>query len=187
MDYKTIGISGNPGTGKKTIAKLLANRINYELIILNDFAKENNALKHISKNTEVVDEEVVRKKLKNRIAKKTILAGHFLADVIDQDNIDIIIVLRCSPKELIKRYTERKYEKNKIKNNLITELIGLIAYECIEKFGKKKIFELNTTDIDPEETVKIIKSILDSKEHKKNNIDWTSEYINDENLRKYII
>ena len=54
-------------------------------------------------------------------------------------------------------------------------------------FGKKKIFELNTTDIDPEETVKIIKSILDSKEHKKNNIDWTSEYINDENLRKYII
>ena len=158
MDYKIIGISGNPGTGKKTIAKLLANKIDYELIILNDFAKENNALKHISKNIDVVDEELVRKKLKNKIVKKTILAGHFLSDVIDQDNIDIIIVLRCSPKELIKRYAERKYEKNKIKNNLITE-----------------------------ETVRIIISILNSKEHKKDNIDWTSEYINDDNLRKYII
>lgn len=187
MDYKTIGITGNPGTGKKTISKLLANKIGYELINLNKFAKENNALEHSSKNIDIIDTKLVQKILEPKLSDRTILVGHFLADIISPNNIDIVIVLRCSPIELIKRYTKRGYEKDKIKNNLITELIGVISYECLEKFGEKKIIELDTTSIGSEDTATIIMSILNSKEYKRNDIDWTSEYINNKNLRKYII
>ena len=60
------------------------------------------------------------------ITEDSILEGHFSHEF---DNIDKIIVLRCDPKVLVKRLSERGYSKEKVRENLEAEAIGTIYSE----------------------------------------------------------
>ena len=91
----------------------------------------------------------------------------------DRSDIDLVIVLRKNPYQLIEIYKQRGYDELKIKQNVGSEILGVIANDSIASFGKDKTFEIDTTNRSPEEVVKVINELIDEKSIQKGDIiDW---------------
>ena len=66
---KIIGITGNPGTGKKTIAMELAKKLNFQYINLNDYAIKNKLTKRNKTDYTINDLNLFSKKIKKKNRK----------------------------------------------------------------------------------------------------------------------
>ena len=53
-----------------------------------------------------------------------------------------MIILRKNPYKLEKVYEARRYSKEKIKENLGSEILGIIAHDAISEFGTEIRFRL---------------------------------------------
>jgi len=169
--YVNLVITGNPGVGKHTIAKLfLKYDASYEILDINKFAIENGFGEKI--NDEI---EVDTIKLKNEIQKlnldKLLIVGHLAPYVLDESNIDLAIILRRNPYTLIEIYKERNYQDSKIKQNAGSEILGVIANDSIASFGKEKSFEIDATDKTPERILEKIHDIINNQKS-GDIVDW---------------
>ena len=169
--YVNLVITGNPGVGKHTIAKLfLKYDASYEILDINKFAIENGFGEKI--NDEI---EVDTIKLKNEIQKlnldKLLIVGHLAPYVLDESDIDLAIILRRNPYTLIEIYKERNYQDSKIKQNAGSEILGVIANDSIASFGKEKSFEIDATDKTPERILEKIHDIINNQKS-GDIVDW---------------
>jgi adenylate kinase len=162
-----IAITGTPCVGKTTIAKLLAKKLGYKYISLNELAKKEKAI--VGFDGEMKSRIVDIKKLKKCVRKiegDFILDGHFSHEF----DVDFVIVLRCKPDLLLKRLEKRyKNNKKKIKENLDAEILGVITSEVLEK--GKNFFEIDVTSKSKQQIVEEILENLKRKKSKKI-IDW---------------
>ena len=74
------------------------------------------------------------------------IIGHLAPYVVEKSMIDVVIILRKNPYKLEQIYEERKYSKEKIKENLGSEIIGITAHDAISEFGSEKTFQVDTTN-----------------------------------------
>tara|TARA_B100001167_G_scaffold189682_1_gene154858 strand:- start:31 stop:591 length:561 start_codon:yes stop_codon:yes gene_type:complete len=184
---KIIGITGTPGTGKKTIALELSKNLKYEYINLNEYAFKNKLINKIENDYIINDLELFAKKIKKTIKNGNfIISGHLLPDIISKEDIDMIIILRCSPVILLNRYKKRQYNDQKIKDNIISEAIGIIQYESRKKYGKNKVFEINVTDKNIKNIIKELTLIINKKQKIIQKIDWLDIMISKKILREYL-
>ncbi len=170
-----IAISGTPGTGKTTVAKILAHDLDYSLLDLNEFAKSRKLTLGNDKgrNSVIVDVSALKKEVA-QMEGNIILEGH-LAHFCDAD---IYIILRATPKELRKRMKAREWREEKIRENIEAEIMNICIDEAVELHGNK-VFEVDTTKKSAEDVAETIKRILAGKEKEKyapGKTDWT-EYI----------
>lgn len=170
-----IAISGTPGTGKTTIAKILAEDIGYSVLGLNEFAKARKLTlgNDVERDSIIVDVSRLKKEVA-QMEGNIILEGH-LSHFCDADTF---IILRANPKELSKRMRAKKWSEEKIKENIEAEIMNICLDEAVELHGSK-VFEIDTTKKSPAEIAKIIKEILGGKNRKKyapGIVDWM-EYI----------
>ncbi len=70
------------------------------------------------------------------------------------DNINTVILLRCDPSILGKRLSERNYSEDKIRENLEAEALNIILDEALDHISSDKIFQLDTTNLSPDESAK---------------------------------
>ncbi len=173
MDYSKICITGTPGTGKTTISKILAEKLNITYMNINEFA-EKKGLIHIDKNN---NKEIDPKKLcpeLKKIKQKVIIDSHIAQNCKN----DIVFVLRTNPEELEKRLKKRKWNNNKIKTNIKAEILDSCLIDAIET--NENVYEIDTSSHTELETVYIIIDILNNKniknKYKPGNIDWTETY-----------
>ncbi|HYB04663.1 MAG TPA: adenylate kinase family protein, partial [Nitrososphaerales archaeon] len=153
---KRIGITGSPGTGKKSVGKKLAELTGLKFISINDFAIKNHFARR--ENAEYV---VDLRKLWRKIGTRDrIVVGHLLPYLIPNRDLDLVIVLRCSPRVLRRRYESRRYSEKKIIENIEAELIGLIAEKAAEKYSRDKLAEFDTSRTKPETISRRIASII---------------------------
>ena len=170
-NYVNLVITGNPGVGKHTIAELfLKHDTSYQILDINRFAIENGFGEKING-----DIEVDTTKLKNEIQKlnlnKLLIVGHLAPYVLDKSNIDLVIILRKNPYNLIKIYKERNYQNSKIKQNAGSEILGVIANDSILSFGKEKSYEIDTTNKTPKIILEDILNIINNKKG-GDIVDW---------------
>ena len=170
-NYVNLVITGNPGVGKHTIAELfLKHDTSYQILDINRFAIENGFGEKING-----DIEVDTTKLKNEIQKlnlnKLLIVGHLAPYVLDKSNIDLVIILRKNPYNLIEIYKERNYQNSKIKQNTGSEILGVIANDSILSFGKEKSYEIDTTNKTPKIILEDILNIINNKKG-GDIVDW---------------
>ena len=170
-NYVNLIITGNPGVGKHTIAELfLKHDTSYQILDINRFAIENGFGEKING-----DIEVDTTKLKNEIQKlnlnKLLIVGHLAPYVLDKSNIDLVIILRKNPYNLIEIYKERNYQNSKIKQNAGSEILGVIANDSILSFGKEKSYEIDTTNKTPKIILEDILNIINNKKG-GDIVDW---------------
>ena len=165
-----IGITGSPGTGKKTIGQELARITGLEFLSISDFAiaREYGSWRH--------DDFLVNlRKTRNAIdTRGKIVSGHLLPYIIPKSKMDFVAVLRCSPRVLAKRYLSRKYSKQKIKENLEAELIGVIAEKTISTYGLEKAAEFDTTRTTNPRRIatRILETATGGRKRHFGEIDW---------------
>ena len=121
-----IGLTGTPGTGKKTIGRKLAEQINYDFCNINQIIIDHEYFISKDSSSYVVDIVKLKNHLSNNMASKNmIISGHLLPEVLDSTKVDQVIILRCSPIILWSRLLSRNYSLNKIKDNVESELLDL--------------------------------------------------------------
>jgi len=166
--YNKIVITGSVGTGKTTIAKLLAERLKMKVIHVSDFVKK----KHIY--SKIVDGELIVKmnELKKELNKlnNVILESHLLCEFKLSDAI--VIVLRCRPEILEERLKKRAYSEDKIRENLEAEALDYCSIKAVENYGDSRVYEIDVSNLSPESAVEEILKILSGK-RKSDEVDFS--------------
>jgi len=178
----SIVISGNPGTGKHTIAHQIAQRLDLSIIDINEVANSEGLFEK-NKDANDVDIEKLEKVIQDKISEKNLVVGHLAPYVLDKNQVRIIIILRRDPYELISVYKERKYTENKIKDNIGSEILGIIAHDAISKFNEK-MFQINNSGKSIEETVKKVMSLILSHRDSEE-VDWLDLVTKNNDLTKF--
>ena len=175
-------ITGNPGTGKHTIAKLISKRLDLEIIDINKIAISKKVFK---KNKGVLDVDVDKlKKIINKMNYDSILVGHLAPYVISPKNVDIAIVLRKSPYNLQSTYKKRRYTSRKSLENIGSEILGIVYHDTVQEFGRKNTFQIDTSYKSISTTVKKVELILKGRKEEEN-VDWLQLVLKKGDMQKF--
>ena len=178
----SIVITGNPGVGKHTIAKEIERTWKIsELIDINKIAIDAGLVEQgqdaldvdvnkLKKHLEPIVSDIPRLHWAGRTG---LVVGHLAPYVIDgkKNSCHPCIVLRKNPYKLIDIYKKRGYTEKKMKDNLGSEILGIIVNDAIKNFGQEKTFQVDTTDHTPKELAVRIHDIFYGKDN-GDNIDW---------------
>jgi len=178
----SIVITGNPGVGKHTITQEIAEKLELSIIDINSIAKDAGLFEK-NKDTYDVDTAKLEKILEQKISEKKVIVGHLAPYVLDKNKVKIVIVLRRNPYDLISVYKERKYTDEKSKENLGSEVLGIIAHDAISKF-QEKAFQINTSGKSIQEMVEKVMTMISSNEGNEE-VDWLGLVTKNNDLKKF--
>jgi len=194
---KVVIFSGTPGTGKTVITRKVSEKIGAKVISLSEFAVKNNLILSFDskRDTYVIDEDKIVPEIINLIEKSRnqgisnlIIEGH-LTDIIPEEYIDLVIVLRCEPDVLYKRLTLRGYSKEKVIENVQSEILGSCANFFVEKEMKKPLLEIDTSFHKIDDLANIIVDIISREKNIKKyalgKIDWLEKLSAENRLDDY--
>lgn len=151
-----IVITGAPGSGKTTIAKILSKKLNAKVLSITKFVLKNKIFEY-NKKEKVVEIKKLKKELKKEIEKFKnekflIVEGHLACEFCISTSAKVI-VLRRSLKKLKKEMKKRKYSLKKVSDNL--------SLEAIDYFGENsRIHYKNVFEVFVEDKRSTIKKIL---------------------------
>lgn len=136
-------VTGTPGTGKTTIAGMLAKKLKIKLVNELAFA-EKKGLGSIDRKT---GERIIPlKKLEKALAielkanESLIIEGHLLCEL--KLPVDLVLVLRCNTAKLEERLAgKRKYPDEKILDNAFCEAINYCLCKAKSRYKPEKIIE----------------------------------------------
>ena len=190
MKTLRVVVTGTPGVGKHTSSKIIADKINAEIIDINGVAIDNNA---IGEKTDLgLDVDVKRlvrlleKQLKAE--RDLVIVGHLAPYVLKPVGISLVAVLRRSPYELEKTLKKRGYSVDKVRENVASEILGTSLYDSLKTFGKPKVAEFDTTGKIPKETADEILAALQKKSKSKSKligIDWLNLVSEKGDMRRF--
>ena len=158
-----IFISGTPCTGKTTVSEILAGKLNWELVKVNDLAISNNLVLGIDedKGYKVIDIDALNELLLDIISKtdNLIVEGH-LSHLCS--GADKLIILRCRPEILKERLALRNYSDAKIHENLEAEALGVCSAESLGIY-ENNVYELDVSNLDVDDVVSILLDVVNNK------------------------
>lgn len=159
--YKAVFITGTPCTGKTTVSKKLADKLNCKLIKINDLAIENDFVLGIDedKGYKIIDIPALNEKVSEIIRDNdglVVFEGH-LAHLCS--GADKVIVLRVRPEILKSRLEGRNYSDAKIRENLEAEAMGVCTAEAYELYADD-ICEIDASDLAVDEIVDELSDVI---------------------------
>jgi len=178
----SIVITGNPGVGKHTITKEIAEKLELSIIDINRIAKDAKLFEK-NKDTYDVDTAKLEKILEQKISEKNVIVGHLAPYVLDKNKVKIVIVLRRNPYDLISVYKERKYTDEKSKENLGSEVLGIIAHDAMNKF-QEKTFQINISEKSIKEIVEKVMKVISNNDGNEE-VDWLDLVTKNNDLKKF--
>jgi adenylate kinase len=188
-----ILISGTPGTGKTALGRSLAQRIKYEFIDIGEVAKSEHI--YVSddpvRDTKIINEPKLAKRIEKEIIAvrgRAVASSHY-AEIISPKLVEKVIVLRTHPDELKRRLAIRGWKTEKIKENLEAEILGVCSSNVLRKYGRERVYEIDTTKISADETLSVAIQIIESKSqaHIVGSINWLEELERENRLDSYIL
>jgi adenylate kinase len=174
---RLLCITGTPGTGKKTVAPLVAKALGLSApLALNSLAR---------KGQTEVDTALLRAKLLKLKPAPGVVYGHLLPHVLRKGDAALVAVLRCEPSLLRARLVSRGYPEAKVNANVEAELIGVVLDECVRRFGETKVREYDTTSLPPKRVAEAIARDAKGPTGRRPPqwIDWTLGYDSSTKLR----
>jgi adenylate kinase len=176
-----IALTGTPGTGKTTVARLLP----YRVIDINALVREGlNLGTDPERGCLEADMDALALRLKEMDSDTdadsagstdnrdiSILEGHF-----SHFFADWAIVLRLAPEVLRGRLEERGYSQGKIRENLEAEALDVVLVEAVENCSR--VDEIDTTGRSPQEVAELmIKIIKGDLRLPPGQVSWLEDYI----------
>lgn len=147
-----IALTGTPGTGKTTIAELLAARgmpVVSQKETMVPYILEHDA----ERDTDIIDEEAW---VEGFVPVDGVIEGH-LTHLLSADRV---VVLRSRPDILASRLRSRGYHEEKVQENAEAEALDAILIEALEVHPEEHIIVIDTTDQSPEKTADEIEAFI---------------------------
>jgi adenylate kinase len=149
-----VAVTGTPGTGKTTAAEHLDTDL--DVFHLNELIKEEGFSTGIDEDrgSLVADLDSLSEWLDGRddVLFESHLAHHFDADRV--------IVLRAHPETIVERLRERGDDDSKAYENAESEALDVILGEAVEEHGTESVYEIETTDRDPDAVASEIQAVV---------------------------
>jgi adenylate kinase len=184
-----IIITGTPGTGKTTISKALAKEIHADYLSLTRFVIDKGLYSGIDRErkTRIVDIERTRKSLRNLIPKGTmIIVDTHVADSIPRERTRKVIVLRCHPRVLESRLRKKGWSRNKVRENVLAEILDACYMIAVSYYGAKKVYQLDTSSRRLEKCVALAKKNLLQQASARVTINWIATLKRERGLGRYL-
>lgn len=167
---KSTLITGVPGTGKTTVAKLLSQGSETALIDINKLVNALSLYTHTDEDdgAKVVRLPELEAELTDAIKaekRSVIVEGHLGCEM--KLPVSKAIVLRCEPKTLRARLSTRGYSPSKISENALSEALDYCTVLSEKKYGKAKVWEIDTTEKTPKQVASLCEKIISGKMKKK--------------------
>ena len=178
----SIVITGNPGVGKHTITIKISQKLNFPIIDINTLAKESEVIEK-QENTNDVDTIKLANIVKKIELNEKIIVGHLAPYVIEKNQVKLVIILRRNPYHLETVYKERNYSEEKIKENVGSEILGVITHDTMEKF-EEKAFQIDVSEKNIEQVVERVLEIISKKENNEQ-VDWLDLVTKNNDLEKF--
>ena len=167
-----LAVTGTPGTGKTTATDLLAEERGVRVVHLNDVIREEGLYteRDEERDSLVADLDAAAEHL----GEWTGVVDSHLAHYLD---VDRVAVLRCRPDVLERRLVERGEGEASARENRESEALDVILGEAVERFGGDHVYEIDTTDRDPDEIAAELGRVLDGdREPSAGEVDFV-EYL----------
>ncbi len=157
---KVIIVTGTPSTGKTTLSKELAKKLNFQYIDVNETIKKYKLTEGYDKkrNTKIVDvkklnnalikeinnfKKSIKNKKTNKNIKNGIIIDSHLSHYLPKKYVDLCVVTKCDLNVLKKRLEKKKYNKAKIRENLDAEIFDVCLNEAKE--NKHNVIVMDST------------------------------------------
>ena len=180
----SIVITGNPGVGKHTIAKEIAETLELNILDINKIAKDEGLFEK-NHDTNDIDTKKLEKVFSTKDLENNIIVGHLAPYVLDVQQVKIMIVLRRNPYDLITVYKDRNYTDEKSIENAGSEVLGIIAHDAKSKF-QDKVFQVNSSEKTIKDTVENVMSIISSNKGNEE-VDWLNLVTKNNDLNKFFV
>ena len=182
---KAIVISGTPGVGKTLISKELASRLSATYINLSEIVIRYKLYLGFDevRSSYIIDEDKVRSFIDEfiRSSKNLVIIDSHYGELVSDELLLKIFVLRLKPTELLKRLRSRYGSNIKVYENVEAEILGICTYNALKEHPDK-VCEIDVTNKDVNEIVREILDILEGKSECYVGIDW----LNDEDTQRLI-
>ena len=120
---RIIAVTGTPGSGKSTVARMLAEKIGAELVGVNEFIRERKlATRYEKDGTAVVGINLLEREINKELLKRkgiVVIEGHLLCELKIRNSC--IIIVREHLPTIISRLKKRGYSISKIRDNIVSE------------------------------------------------------------------
>ncbi|MDV3277413.1 MAG: adenylate kinase family protein [Nitrososphaerales archaeon] len=170
-----LGITGTPGTGKKSVAPLVSAKLGLPCLSLNELASSGRSGRAGAREFDV-DTALLRRVLLKAARGPCVVHGHLVPDVLQKRDVDMVVVLRCDPAVLKMRLRARGCPPAKVAANVEAELIGLVSASSITRFGRSTVLEFDTTSTDAHEAAQSVARLLKRTIRPAPPIDWIGDY-----------
>jgi len=175
-----IALTGTPGTGKSAVAALLSDEHGYRVVDVNETARESGCvLGHDSeRDSDIVDIDALRDILVDisDADGDVVLEGHLSHHL----KVDMVVILRCRPTELVNRLEEKGFSPKKTRENLEAEVVDVVLVESVDAHGTNVVFEIDTTFKTPHQTAVEVKELVEDESgsrqsHRPGKVNWLAE------------
>lgn len=178
MSFKprVIVISGTPGVGKTVVALRVSEVLGGSYINLTELVIRNKLYLYYDSETSsyLIDEGSLKSKLRELILGydgHVVVDGHY-GEIVDEELVKKVIVLRLDPRVLYKRLRERGWTGRKLIDNIESELLGVCTLNALELHSPNKVCEVDTTNKNVEEVANEVLLIINDKLECRVFVDW---------------
>ena len=188
---RVIVVTGTPGVGKSTVARLLAQRLGAELIELGDLVRREGLYSGIDPETGslLVDTGLLADRVAKLVfsepGKLFVIVGHYAQEVVPSDLLLMAFVLRREPRELKEVLASRGYSGRKLYENLQAEILDVCLYEAVEAYGPDRVYEVDVTGKRPEDVAEELLVALRTRRGRVGLVDWLGKLAEEESLEEF--
>jgi adenylate kinase len=149
-----VALTGTPGTGKTSAAAGL----DLPVVALNDVVEREGLWtdRDDDRDSLVADLDALGDWLATDAPEGDHVVESHLAHLFPADRV---VVLRCRPDRLHERLTERGVDGAKAAENAESEALDVVLSEAVERHGRERVYEVDTTDLTPGETARAVAAV----------------------------
>lgn len=185
-----IVISGTPGVGKTLVAISLASKLDLTYLNLSDLVVKESLYVGVdeSRGSFLVDEDRLIKRLTGLLSesKSDVVVDSHYGEIIPDELVKIIFVLRLNPVVLYERLVSRGWSREKVRENVEAEILGVCTYNAVSEHTTSKVCEIDVTGKEVEEIVKEILEILNKTRECRIWVDWLSQELPQDFITKLL-
>jgi adenylate kinase len=174
---EVVVVTGTPGTGKTAISKALAKSNRADYLNLTTYVSKHKLYRGLdrARRTKIVDLTRTRISLRKTLTgrrRMIVIDSHIPEVIVPKQLVRRVFVLRCHPRVLESRLRAKKWRPNKIRENVLAEIVDSCLTSAVEYYGLSKVVQLDTSSGSVTHCVELARRFMREKPRVQARFDW---------------